>query len=107
MHDIYVSAIVITTIVLAGLSSGRIAYFLGRKKWGLREEKLFFTCACPTLASAILSGFISAALIEFGGLLYGLAGVLLTVPFVGLVWVGIVAGIKVCERMLTGLLNKV
>lgn len=103
----YIPVIVISAIILGFLTSARIAYFLANKKWGFKGEPLFFTTVACASASAIAMGFISGAMIEMGGILFGIVGLALEIPLIGLVWIFIVGGNKAIEKILNGLLAKV
>lgn len=100
--------IVTTAMAKAGIVSARLSFVMGLK-WGLRYEtdslRIFQIIA--TVIAAVLAGFGAGASITFGGLVFGIAAVLLTLPCVGLGWLLIVAGNRTIENILTGGFNRV
>lgn len=100
--------IVTTAMAQAAIVSARLSYVMGFK-WGLRYESNYLMSfqVISTIVSAILAGFGAGAALTFGGLVFGIAAVLLTLPCVGAAWLLIVGGNKAIERILGGLFNKV
>jgi hypothetical protein len=106
MHDFYFFVIVASSILLSAITSARIAYVMA-KRWNLSGEPAVFSIIGSVVVAVAICGVISFAAVAIGGLLIGLFAVLLTVPFVGFVWVFVVGANKAIERILNSLLKKV
>ncbi len=107
MHiDIFGLALIVASVAIAAVTSGRVAYFLA-ERWKFRSaEAFFFFTALGVVAAAVVMGFISTAAVVAGGNLFGLICVVASVPFVGVAWGFIVGGIKAIERILFALLAR-
>lgn len=103
--DIFGIALIFGAIAIAGLTSARIAFFLGdRWKMGHGDRWAFtwFSGAC----AAIVMGYIAVAAQMAGGNLFGIVSLVASMPFVGLSWGVIVGANKANERIIFGLLKK-
>lgn len=54
---------------------------------------------------AILAYYGSAAALEFAGLLGGIAAIFASVPFMSIFWLVLIGGMRVIERVFTGLVK--
>ena len=106
MNDVYQIVMLIASLALAFITSVRIAYVLSGR-WKFKNEGTFFFCASTGIASAVCMGFISFAMSSYGGNLFGLASVIVSVPLVGVAWLFIVGANKALERIIGSLLSKV
>jgi hypothetical protein len=105
----YEWVITIATVILAFITNARISYKLG-ERWKIYDKPdsdfPIFEAFSACLA-AVLFYFISCAGFDNFNMMGGLIVAAATIPISGFVWVFIVGGNKVIERILNGLLKKV
>lgn len=106
MNEAYALVLIVSIMALATLTNLRISYVLTKKKWGLSDDAVFFLGAGTSLVTLVISFVIGYTLCGYGPI-FGLAGVLLSVPFVGFAWIFVVGANKAIERILAGLMKKV
>ena len=105
MADQYSNAIIVISMILAGITGARIAFFLS-KKWSLGGTATnWFFCAGGAVSAGLLL-YISVPAIIYGGNLFGLVALVASVPVVGLAWGSVLGTIMIFERVLTGLMKK-
>ena len=107
MHtDTYVSALVIASGIIALLTS----YFTANAMatcWGMSTDERYYMRISAAATAGVASLFICTSAIQFAGLPGGLVWVALAMPFTGFVWIFMVGGNKVIEKIMNGLLSKV
>lgn len=105
------------SMVLGIIVTMRLSYVMGQR-WGLDYKRdryngangmgyLGMLQAASVAATAIICGMGTDAALTFGGWRLGLLTDVLTIPFVGLVWIFIIGANRATTRMLAGLLVKV
>lgn len=105
MVDQYSNAIIVISMILAGITGARIAYFLSRK-WSLGGTATNWFFCVGGAASAGLLLYITVPAIVYGGNLFGLIALLAAVPATGFAWGFVLGSIMVFERVLNGLMKK-
>lgn len=97
--------VTIITVLLAAVASARFGEVFGRR-WSIgNDDRSFFVVACAVVTGAVMY-FVASAALQAGGILFGVIGIFLAIPFVGFMWMLIVGGNKALERILGGLLKK-
>lgn len=96
---------ILCAIVVAVITSGRIAYVqaLGWKFGS--DSKGFFVIGC-SFAAGVVIGVLVCHLALYGGPLFALIGALGALPLVVLVWILIIGGNVAAQRILEGLQKK-
>lgn len=75
---------------LAFIPSARCAYLISYRNWDLDNTQSFIIALALGTLAAALTGMLISSLAEYGGFLFALAGTILAMPLVGLVWVLVV-----------------
>ena len=105
MNALFIVAIMAVTIALAVITNARIAHVLALR-WSFSKEPRLFFCWLSSIAAGAIIAVASFALINYGGLAYGMIGAVMVVPVVGVAWFFIVGANKAIERILANLLKK-
>jgi len=108
MEILYQLVIVLATALLSGIVSGRIAYFLAKKKWEFKsnDDTEWFVGFTACVAAALMACANYAVICQYG-ILAGVIGAAAAIPAIGFIWVFLIGCSKAAEKILVGLLSKV
>lgn len=99
MTGTYITLIIIASALVSFITSARITNVL-MQRWGFEGGDVTVSSIVIGAVMALGMCFISAAAIDLAGVFGGLISVFASVPLVGIVWIYIVGGNKVLERLL-------
>lgn len=105
MVDHYSNVILAASVLSAAITSARMAFLMARR-WDFENCAIGWFCVFAAVAAAFIQGFITDAATTYGGYPLGLVTVGTSLPMVGLIWLFVVGGNKVLERILGRLIEK-
>lgn len=103
--DTYAGIILAITVMASGGLAARITYFLGMR-WNRQRVCINWMMIASALCAMATAYHISIAMMLAGGWFYGLFSILVCPLLVAASWLYLIGGIRIVERILQGLENK-